>query len=102
MRGENVTIENIGKTVTDGFERVSNHVNDYISSDKPRSLLQKIADVFVMVIGFLLKFIGILIAIITLPILLLVVFVLFVVFFALFAGLVGGSTSLLYSISPFG
>ena len=102
MRGENVTIENIGKTVTDGFERVSNHVNDYISSDKPRSLLQKIADVFVMVIGFLLKFIGILIAIITLPILLLVVFVLFVVFFALFAGLVGVSTSLLYSISPFG
>ena len=41
MRGQSVTLENIGKTVTDGFEKVSNNVNDYMSSDKPRSFLQK-------------------------------------------------------------
>ena len=28
MRGQSVTVENIGKTVTDGFEKVSNNVND--------------------------------------------------------------------------
>ena len=31
-------MENIGKTVTDGFEKV----NDYVRSDRPRSILQKI------------------------------------------------------------
>ena len=37
MRGQSVTLENIGKTVTDGFEKVSNNVNDYMSSDKPEA-----------------------------------------------------------------
>ena len=41
MRGESVTIENIGKTVTNGFEKVSNKANEYINSDKPRTALQK-------------------------------------------------------------
>ena len=41
MRGKSVTLETIGQTVTDGFEKVSNNVNDYISSDKPRSLDRK-------------------------------------------------------------
>ena len=35
MRGEAVTIENIGKTVTDGFERVADGVNNYVNSGKP-------------------------------------------------------------------
>lgn len=35
MRGEDITIENIGKTVTDGFERVANGVNNYVNSGKP-------------------------------------------------------------------
>ena len=71
MRGQSVTLENIGKTVTDGFEKVSNNVNDYMSSDKPRSFLQKLADLFVGVVGFILKFLAILIGIILLPPLLL-------------------------------
>ena len=37
MRGEAVTLENIGRTVTDGFERVSNGVNDYVWSCWPSS-----------------------------------------------------------------
>lgn len=98
MRGKSVTVENIGKTVTDGFEKVSNNVNDYINSDKPRNSLQKFGDLIVTIFGFLLKFIVILFSVILLPILLLVVFVLLVVVFAL---MVGG-TSALYHFSPFG
>ena len=52
MRGEAVTVENIGKTVTDGFEKVANGVNDYIRSDKPRTFLQKLGDALVMIVGW--------------------------------------------------
>lgn len=52
MRGEAVTVENIGKTVTDGFEKVANGVNDYMKSDKPRTFLQKLGDALVMVAGW--------------------------------------------------
>lgn len=97
MRGESVTLENIGKTVTDGFEKVSNNVNDYISSDKPRSFLQKLADLFVLVIGGILKFFAVLIGIVLIPVLLLVVFILIVVTFALIAG----GTGLIFGLSPF-
>ena len=51
MRGEAVTVENIGKTVTDGFERVTNSVNDYMKSTRPRTLLQKMGDALVFVFG---------------------------------------------------
>ena len=98
MRGESVTIENIGKTVTDGFEKVSDRVNDYISSDKPRTTLQRLGDAFVQIIGFLLKCVIILAGIILLPPLALVVFVLIIVTFALMAGGAG----VLYELSPFG
>lgn len=98
MRGKSVTLENIGKTVTDGFEKVSSNVNDYMSSDKPRSFLQQLADLFVNVVGFTLKFFAILIGIILLPPLLLVAFILVIVTFALIAG----GTGVLYHLSPFG
>lgn len=98
MRGESVTIENIGKTVTGGFEKVENRTREFLQSDKPRNFLQKLADLFVQVIGFVLKFIVVLVGVISLPVLALMLFVLMVVVFAL---LVGGS-SFLYHISPFG
>lgn len=98
MRGKSVTLETIGQTVTDGFEKVSSNVNDYISSDKPRNFFQKLADLFVTVFGFLLKFGAVLAGIILLPPLLLIVFVLFIVTVAL----VGGGASVLYQLSPFG
>lgn len=98
MRGESVTLENIGKTVTDGFEKVSDNVNHYINSDKPRSFLQKLADLFVGVVGFILKFLAILIGIILLPPLLFTAFILVVIIFALIAG----GTGFLYQLSPFG
>lgn len=98
MRGENITLETIGQTVTDGFEKVSHNVNDYIKSDKHRNFFQKTADLIVSVFGFLLKFVAILIGIILLPILLLVVFILFIVGIALIAG----GTSVIYSLFPAG
>lgn len=98
MRGKSVTLENIGKTVTDGFEKVSSKTNEFIHSEQPRSFLQKLADLFVMAIGFILKFLAILFAIILMPVLLLIVFVLVAIAFAL---LVGG-TGVLYHLSPFG
>ena len=50
MKGAAINVENIGKTVTDGFEKV----NDYVRSDRPRSILQKIGEGIVSVAGFIL------------------------------------------------
>ena len=98
MRGENITVENIGKTVTDGFERVSNNISDYVKSGQPRTFLQKAADLFVVIIGFLLKFIIVLAGIVLLPPLAFVVFILIVILFAL----ITGGAGILYHLSPFG
>ena len=97
MRGERVTIENIGKTVTDGFEKVSNNVNDYVNSGKPRTTLQKLADAFVTVVGALVKVALILLAIIVIPPLLLALFIFVVVAFAL---IFGGGFGILYHLMP--
>ncbi len=94
MRGESVTVENIGKTVTGGFEGAGNHVSSYVDSGKPRSFLRELADLFVQAIGFVLKFVMILGGIILIPGLLLAL----VVVFALLAGCSG----ILYHLSPFG
>ena len=69
MRGEAVTVENIGKTVTDGFEKVANGVNDYMKSDKPRTFLQKLGDALVMVAGWFFKICLVIFAIICSPLL---------------------------------
>lgn len=95
MRGEAVTVENIGKTVTDGFEKVVNGVDDYMRSEKPRNFLQKVGDTFVMIVGWLLKICLVVFAIICSPLL----FVFGVVFVALlFAAItvaVGGGAALI-------
>lgn len=69
MRGEAVTVENIGKTVTDGFERVTNNVNDYMKSDKPRTSMQRTGDTLLMIVGWFLKICLIIVAIICSPVL---------------------------------
>lgn len=95
MRGEAVTVENIGKTVTDGFERVTTGVNDFVQSGKPRTFLQKVGDVLVTVAGWILKLCLIVFAVVCSPLL----FVFAVLFVALsFAGIVvaiGGGAALL-------
>ena len=51
MKGEPVNMENIGKTVTDGFEKM----NEYVHSDKPRSFVEKLGNIFFSVLGFIVK-----------------------------------------------
>lgn len=96
MRGESITLENIGKTVTSGFEKVTDGVHDYVKSDKPRNIIQKLADVLVQIIGIILKLGFIIIAIIFAPVLLLLLFIFIVVICALIFG--GGG--LLYHLIP--
>lgn len=95
MKGEAVNVENIGKTVTDGFDKV----NDYVHSEHPRSILQKIGEGIVAVAGFLIKFLLIFIAICCAPVL----FVLLIVFFALLmaaTGLIAALPAVLYEVLP--
>ena len=86
MKGMKVNVENIGKTVTDGFEKV----NDYVKSDKPRSIVHKLGEGIVSVVGFLVKAVLVVAAICCTPIL----FVLLVVFMSLFLAATGVITSL--------
>ena len=81
MRGEAVTIENIGKTVTDGFERVADGVNNFVNSDKPRKI-------------FLVALV-----IICCPVLFVLAVVIVALVFAVIAALVGGG-ALLYEMLP--
>lgn len=95
MRGEAVTVDNIGKTVTGGFEKVASGVNDYMRSDKPRTLLQKAGDIFVKAVGLCLKICLIIFAIICSP-LLFVFGVLFVtLLFAAIMVAIGGGAALI-------
>ncbi len=95
MRGEAVTVENIGKTVTDGFEKVSNGVNDYMRSDKPRTFLQKMGDAFVMVAGWFLKLCLVIFAIICSPVLFAFGIAFVVLLFVAIMVAIGGGAALL-------
>lgn len=95
MKGETINVENIGRTVTDGFEKV----NDYVRSGHPRSILQKMGEGIVSVAGFLIKFLLIFLAICCAPVL----FVLLIVFFALLmaaTGLIAALPAVLYEVLP--
>jgi Putative stress-responsive transcriptional regulator len=95
MRGEAVTLENIGKTVTDGFEKAANSVNDFMKSDKPRTFLQKVGDAFVMIAGFILKVCLVIFAIVCSPILFVLGIVFIALLFAAVAVAVGGGAALI-------
>lgn len=98
MRGESITLESIGKTVTDGFEKVSTHVNDYISQGKPRTTFQKFADAFVEILGIILKVFLVILGIIVIPPLLLALFVMFIVVIAV---IFGGGLGILHHFMPY-
>jgi phage shock protein PspC (stress-responsive transcriptional regulator) len=89
MRGESVNLANIGKTVTDSFDKVALQAGDYLRSGESRSALRKIADGIMSVIATCLKIGAVLTGIILIPFLLLIIFVLLVVVFALIAGGIG-------------
>ena len=78
MRGQPVNMENIGKTVTDGFEKM----NDYVHSGKPRTFMGKLGNAFFEVIGFILKLTLIVLAICCAPFVIAVIAVLFALLMA--------------------
>jgi hypothetical protein len=81
MKGMKVNVENIGKTVTDGFEKM----NNYVKSDKPRSILHKTGESFVSLVGGLVKAILVIAAICCMPML----FFLLVICFSMFMAATG-------------
>lgn len=99
MRGEDVTVENIGKTVTNGFERMADDVNSYINSNKPRSFLKRLGDVLVSIAGFFLKACLVFLVIVFSPVL----FSLAIVFIALIIAAIAiaiGNGTVLYHMLP--
>lgn len=99
MRGEAVTVENIGKTVTDGFEKVADGVNNFVNSGKPRTFLQKVGDAFVNIAAIILKIFLVALIIICCPVLFVLAVVIVALVFAAIAALVGGG-ALLYKMIP--
>lgn len=95
MRGEAVTVENIGKTVTDGFEKVVHGVNDYVKSDKPRTALERVGDALAMAVGWFLKIFLVIFAVICSPILFVFGILFLSLLFAAVMVAVGGSAALL-------
>ena len=95
MRGEPINVENIGRTVTDGFEKV----NDYVHSEKPRSALHKLGNGVVAVFGFLLKLCLVLLLICCAPFLLVGLVVLFALLMAA-TGVIVNLPTFIYNILP--
>lgn len=86
MRGEPVNLENIGRTVTDGFEKASDDMRAYIRTNATRTPLQKIADFIVSFFAAVLKVGAVLLAILLIPVFIFVLFILLIVVFALIVG----------------
>lgn len=86
MRGEPVNLENIGRTVTDGFEKVSDDMRAYIRTNATRTQLQKIADFIVSFFAAVLKVGAVLLGILLIPVCVFVLFILLIVVFALIVG----------------
>ena len=95
MKGMKVNVENIGKTVTDGFEKV----NDFVKSEKPRSLLQRVGEAIVGVVGFLIKCVLVIAAICFTPVLF-VVLIVFVSLLAAATGVISAVPTMLYEMMP--
>ena len=75
MRGKGVTLENIGKTVTGGF---SDNPDIDATTNEVRSVIMRIADLFVKIIGVILKFFAIVFGVVLTPVALLILLILFV------------------------
>lgn len=86
MRGEPVNLENIGRTVTDGFEKASDDMRAYIRTNEPRTQFQKIADFIVSFFAAVFKVGAVLLGILLIPVFIFVLFILLIVVFALIVG----------------
>ena len=92
MKGEPINVENIGKTVTDGFEKVSDSfdkVSDAVNSQQSRSGLHRIGSAIISIVGFCIKVFLVVIGVCCIPVL----FVGLMFIFALLMIAVGGAVS---------
>ncbi len=69
MHGRTINVENIGRVVTDGFERATDKVNDFVNSGRPQSALRRVGECIVSVASFLIKFAVVILAICCAPVL---------------------------------
>ncbi|EJX09757.1 phage shock protein C, PspC [gut metagenome] len=92
MRGEEVTVENIGKTVTDGFDKAEKggRERSEVRNSSVRSSLGEIGSMIVTVIGWILKIGLVMLAVFCSPLLFVAAIVLLILLFVavvvLFAG----------------
>lgn len=99
MRGERITVENIGRTVTEGFERVCEPASEAMNEPNSRTVWQKAGDLLVDVAGILIKVFLVLCVIVFSPVLFLLILVLFAFAVSMIAMLLGGG-AYLYSLIP--
>jgi phage shock protein PspC (stress-responsive transcriptional regulator) len=99
MRGESITVENIGKTVTDSFEQSNNKASD-TADNKEKSPIHNIGDNIVSIVGFILKVLAIVIGIIALPILAIILLVLIIIAIGMI-GLLTGAGNIVLGLWPF-
>ena len=78
MHGKAINVENIGRTVTDGFEQTGENVY----SDKPRSVFLRLCDTIVRIAGFIIKLFLVVLGILLLLSLLVALFITVVFLFA--------------------
>lgn len=95
MRGEAVTVENIGKTVTNAYEKVADGVNEYVNSDKPRTHIQKLGDLLMHIVRVLLKIGMIAFVVICSPVIFVLAIALFVLIVLTAITLIKGSAVLI-------
>ena len=95
MRGESVTVENIGKTVTNAYEKVADGVNEYMNSDKPRTHMQKLGDLLMGIVQVLLKIGMIAFVVICSPVIFVLAIALFVMIVLTAITLIKGSAVLI-------
>ena len=93
MRGEAVTMENIGKTVTDGFEHSGGGAT--ASQAKPKTFLQRIGEVLLVVV----KVFVLILAIVCAPVLLLLFF-LFVLLMVIGVAILIDGSGALFALFP--
>ncbi|MCD8167304.1 MAG: PspC domain-containing protein [Bacteroides sp.] len=99
MRGEQVTIENIGKTVKDGFEYVKTGTQEFVRSERTQQIYRKTTNTAADILGWILKAFLILAAVVFSPAILALLFAFFIVAVVMIAVL-AGSGSMLYYMLP--
>ena len=91
MNGEEQTIHNIGKTVTNAYDNVNRKAQPYIEQAKDGSLFKRIANGIVNVFSFIIKAIVMVLGAVAIPIVLALALALVVLLLALISFVIGAA-----------